>query len=71
MDTEPENADDAFELLLRRTVTNAVTSGLNSNVHRNDDIIARLMDYEQRARQERLSSQTLQVIMSGRRLLGE
>ncbi|GJD34046.1 hypothetical protein [Methylobacterium aerolatum] len=66
----PEHPDDAFEILLRETVTKAVISGLENEHSWNDDIIIRLMDYEARAQQQRLSSQTLQVILSGRRILG-
>lgn len=66
----PEQPDDAFEILLRETVTKAVISGLENEHSWNDDIIVRLMGYEARAQQERLSSQTLQVILSGRRILG-
>lgn len=67
----PERPDDAFEVLLRETVTKAVISELENKYSWNDGIIVRLMDYEARAQQERLSSQTLQVIMSGRRILGK
>ncbi|MGC5781177.1 hypothetical protein [Methylobacterium sp. NFXW15] len=66
----PERPDDDFEILLRETVTKAVISGLENEHSWNDDIIVRLMNYEARAQQERLSSQTLQVILSGRRILG-
>ncbi|MBP32414.1 hypothetical protein [Methylobacterium sp.] len=66
-----ENPDEAFEILLREAVTKAVISGLENKHPWNDDIIVRLMDYEMRAQQERLSSQTLQVILSGRRILGQ
>lgn len=67
----PEKPVDTFEMLLRKTVTKAVISELENKHPRNDDIIARLIDYETRAQQERLSSQTLQVILSGRRVLGK
>lgn len=71
MAESPERPDDAFEVLLREAVTKAVISELENKHSWNDDIIVRLMDYEARAQQERLSSQTLQVILSGRRILGK
>ncbi|MBD8909169.1 hypothetical protein [Methylorubrum zatmanii] len=66
-----EKPVDIFEMLLRKTMTKAVISELESERPRNDDIIARLIDYETRAQQERLSSQTLQAFLSGRRVLGK
>ncbi|KMO31215.1 hypothetical protein VQ02_26485 [Methylobacterium variabile] len=71
MDTEPEKVDDIFEKLLRQAVTKTVTSVLDEDLYWDEDIITRLMNYERRARQEELSSQTLQVIQSGKRLLGK
>ena len=71
MDTEQEKSDDIFENLLRQAVTKTVTSVLNEDLYWDEDIIVRLMNYERRARQEELSSQTLQVIQSGKRLLGQ
>jgi hypothetical protein len=71
VDTEPEKADDIFEEMLRQAVTNTVTAAMDEDLHWDDDIIVRLMNYEKRARQEELSSQTLQVIQSGKRLLGK
>ncbi|WP_245239860.1 hypothetical protein [Methylobacterium variabile] len=63
--------DDIFEKLLRQAVTKTVTSVLDEDLYWDEDIITRLMNYERRARQEELSSQTLQVIQSGKRLLGK
>ncbi len=71
MDTKPEKADDIFEKMLRQAVTKTVTTAMDEDLHWEDDIIVRLMNYERRARQEELSSQTLQVIQSGKRLLGK
>ncbi len=71
MDTEPEKADDLFEELLRHAVTKTVAPAMDEHLYWDDDIIVRLMNYEMRARQEELSSQTLQVIQSGKRLLGK
>ncbi|AWB22693.1 hypothetical protein DA075_18755 [Methylobacterium currus] len=71
MDTEPEKMDDIFEKVLRQAVTKTVTSVLDEDLYWDEDIIARLMNYEIRARQEELGSQTLQVIQSGKRLLGK
>ncbi|WP_244936199.1 hypothetical protein [Methylobacterium currus] len=63
--------DDIFEKVLRQAVTKTVTSVLDEDLYWDEDIIARLMNYEIRARQEELGSQTLQVIQSGKRLLGK
>jgi hypothetical protein len=71
VDTEPEKMDDIFEKVLRQAVTKTVTSVLDEDLYWDEDIIARLMNYEIRARQEELGSQTLQVIQSGKRLLGK
>lgn len=71
MDTEPEKAGDIFEKLLRQAVTKTVTAAIDEDLYWDEDIIVRLMNYEMRARQEELSSQTLQVIQSGKRLLGK
>lgn len=71
MDTKPEKTDDIFEKMLRQAVTNTVTTAMNEDINWDDDIIARLINYERRARQEELSSQMLQVIQSGKRLLGK
>lgn len=71
MAEDPEEPDDAFEIFLRGTAAKAVISELENEHPWNDDIIVRLMDYETRAQQERLSSQTLQVILSGTRILGK
>ena len=68
MDTEPEKVDDIFEKLLRQAVTKTVTSVLDEDLYWDEDIITRLMNYERRARQEELSSQTLQVIQSGKQI---
>lgn len=57
--------------MLRKSVAKTVTTAVEEDLHWDDDIIARLMNYERRARQEELSSQTLQVIQSGKRLLGK
>ncbi|GEL41790.1 hypothetical protein MEX01_23810 [Methylorubrum extorquens] len=71
MDTEPEKADDIFKKLLRQAVAKTVTAAIDEDLYWDEDIIVRLMNYEMRARQEELSSQTLQVIQSGKRLLGK
>ncbi|UHC17717.1 hypothetical protein LRS73_07555 [Methylobacterium currus] len=63
--------DDIFEKVLRQAVTKTVTSVLDEDLYWDEDIIARLMNCEIRARQEELGSQTLQVIQSGKRLLGK
>lgn len=65
------NTDDVFETLLRRTITESVIGDLDHGVARDEDLILRLRQYERRARAEQLSSQTLQVITSARRLLGD
>jgi hypothetical protein len=65
------NTDNAFETLLRRTITESVIDGLDQGNPGEDGLIVRLRHYERRARQEQLSSQTLQVISSARRLLGD
>lgn len=71
MDTGPANSDDVFEALLRRTITDSVIGGKEHGVSGSEDLIARLRHYERRALQEQLSTQTLQVISSARRLLGD
>ncbi|WP_246695319.1 hypothetical protein [Methylobacterium sp. P1-11] len=63
--------DDVFETLLRRTITESVIDGMDHRKAGEDDLIIRLRQYERRARQEQLSSQTLQVLLSARRLLGD
>ncbi|SDA12503.1 hypothetical protein SAMN02799622_00737 [Methylobacterium sp. UNC378MF] len=65
------NTDDVFETLLRRTITESVIDGMDHGKAGEDDLIIRLRQYERRARQEQLSSQTLQVLLSARRLLGD
>lgn len=65
------NTDDVFETLLRRTITESVIGDLDHGVVRDEDLVLRLRHYERRARAEQLSSQTLQVITSARRLLGD
>ncbi|MGU3325376.1 hypothetical protein ACLBXB_00430 [Methylobacterium mesophilicum] len=65
------NSDDVFEALLRRTITESVIGGKDLGVSGAEDLIARLRHYERRALQEQLSTQTLQVIPSARRLLGD
>lgn len=65
------NTDDVFETLLRRTITDSVIDGMDHGKAGEDDLIIRLRQYERRARQEQLSSQTLQVLLSARRLLGD
>ncbi|MCJ2052919.1 hypothetical protein [Methylobacterium sp. J-070] len=64
------NTDDVFEALLRQTITESVIGGKGYGVSGDEDLFARLRHYERRALQEQLSSQTLQVISSARRLLG-
>jgi hypothetical protein len=71
VDTEPEKADDIFEKLLRQAVTTTVTAAMDEDLHWEEDIIVRLTNYEMRARQEELSSTMLQVIQSGKRLIGK
>lgn len=65
------NTDDVFETLLRRTITEFVIGGRDCGIPGAADLIGRLRQYERRARREQLSSQTLQVIASARRLLGD
>ena len=65
------NTDDVFETLLRRTITDFVMGGMDHGVPDEDQLIVRLRHYALRAREEQLSSQTLQVISSARRLLGD
>lgn len=65
------NTEDVFETLLRRTITESVIDGMDPGKAGEDDLIIRLRQYERRARQEQLSSQTLQVLLSARRLLGD
>jgi hypothetical protein len=65
------NTDDVFETLLRRAITESVIDGMDHGKAGEDDLIIRLRQYERRARQEQLSSQTLQVLLSARRLLGD
>ena len=65
------NTDDVFETLLRRAITESVIGGLGSRDARDEDLVRRLRHYERRARAQQLSSQTLQVITSARRLLGD
>lgn len=64
--SEP-SPDDRFEMLLRRLITDSVIGGTDDSQH----LIARLRRFDLRARSEQLSSQTLQVIASARRLLGD
>jgi hypothetical protein len=64
-------ADDPFESLLRQRITQAVIGCADREVRADAQLIARLRRFEHRARTERLSSQTLQVISSARRLLGD
>ncbi|SDM77745.1 hypothetical protein SAMN05216360_103347 [Methylobacterium phyllostachyos] len=63
--------DDIFEALLRRTITETVLAGLDHESPGATDLITRLRHYAWRASQEQLSPQTLQVIASARRLLGD
>lgn len=65
------NSDDVFETLLRRTITESVIDGMDHGISSDENLVARLRHYERRALQEQLSSQTLQVISSARRLLGD
>jgi hypothetical protein len=64
--SEP-SPDDLFEILLRRQITESVIGGTDHGQH----LITRLRRFDLRARSEQLSSQTLQVIASARRLLGD
>lgn len=70
MRTEPAD-HDIFETLLRRTITEAVIKGLDHGISGATDLVTRLRRYAWRAHQEQLSPQTLQVIASARRLLGD
>ncbi|KMO38918.1 hypothetical protein VQ02_10885 [Methylobacterium variabile] len=65
------DTDDFFETLLRRLITDAVIGGITHGNSRDDRLVIRLRQYDKRARLERLSSQTRQVIASALRLLGE
>jgi hypothetical protein len=65
------STDDVFETLLRRAITDSVIGGRRHGGSGGEDLIARLRHYARRAHQEHLSSQTLQVISSARRLLGD
>ncbi|GJD66452.1 hypothetical protein [Methylobacterium frigidaeris] len=65
------NTDDFFEMLLRRLITDAVIGGIARGSSRDDRLLLRLRQYDRRARRERLSTQTRQVIASALRLLGE
>jgi hypothetical protein len=71
MGAEQTKTDDDFETLLRQTITDSVIGGLGHGMRSEIGLVARLRHYERRAHQEQLSSQTLQVIASARRLLGE
>lgn len=62
--------DDIFEALLRRTITETVLAGLDQGPGAMD-LVTRLQHYAWRAYQEQLSPQTLQVIASAQRLLGD
>lgn len=67
-----EQADhDIFETLLRRTITESVIDGLDLGIPGATELVTRLRHYAKRARQEQLSPQTLQVIASARRLMGD
>jgi hypothetical protein len=69
---QAEQADhDIFEILLRRTITESVIKGLDHGISGATDLVTLLQHYAWRARQEQLSPQTLQVIASARRLLGD
>ena len=69
---QAEQADhDIFETLLRRTITQSVIDGLDHESLDTPDLVTRLRHYAWRAQQEQLSAQTLQVIASARRLLGD
>ncbi|WP_267427949.1 hypothetical protein [Methylobacterium sp. GC_Met_2] len=70
MRTEPAD-HDIFETLLRRTITESVITGLDHGISGATDLVTRLRHYARRAHQEELSPQTLQVIASARRLLGD
>ncbi|MFE1599728.1 hypothetical protein [Methylobacterium sp. ID0610] len=65
------HTDDLFEFLLRERITDAVIGCVARKIRTDGELIARLRRFEHRARTERLSSQTLQVISSARRLLGD
>ena len=67
-----EQADhDIFETLLRRSITEFVIERLDHGSPGATDLVTRLRRYAWRAGQEQLSPQTLQVIASARRLLGD
>ncbi|GJD40797.1 hypothetical protein OICFNHDK_3272 [Methylobacterium bullatum] len=66
-----EQADqDIFEALLRRTITQSVIDGLDHAIPSATVFATLLQHHAWRARKEQLSPQTLQVIASARRLLG-
>ncbi|KMO35760.1 hypothetical protein [Methylobacterium aquaticum] len=70
MQTEIEKPDDTFEATSRKVDTDTIKSGLDTDLPWENDIIARLMNYENRVGLEQMSSPTLQVILSEKRLLG-
>lgn len=63
--------DDTFETLLRHAITESVLGCMPHGISDDRDLLTRLRHYERQAGQERLSSQTRQVIASARRLLGD
>lgn len=63
--------DDIFETLLRQTITAFVLDGLDHGCPGTTNLVERLRRYAWRAGQEQLSPQTLQVIASAQRLLGD
>lgn len=66
-----EQADhDIFEALLRHAITQSVIDGLDHAIPGATDLATLLQHDAWRAPQEQLSPQTLQVIASARRLLG-
>ena len=63
---------DGFELhVLRETVTDEVSKALSGHRQEKADLQRRLRCYERTAVEAALGPQTIQVIRSGRRLLGD
>ncbi|RZK91229.1 MAG: hypothetical protein EOO66_12480 [Methylobacterium sp.] len=66
-----EQADqDIFEALLRRTITQSVIEGLDHAIPGVTVLAALLQHDAWQARKQQLSPQTLQVMASAQRLLG-
>ena len=64
------SAHDPFEML-RKFITDAVTDCVTNSVKADSNLVARLRTYERMAWEVGLERQTVQVITSARRLLGD